>query len=523
MTAPKLDKNAVNIAAGSKWRKVPTYFLIAFVALMAIAILGSDSSVPGARKFWTSYLNGWSFALVLGLGGLWFTIVQHLVRAGWSVVVRRVAENAAYTLPFTALLGFPILFGPSAHHESEQAVVEVPASDFGKPCEFENPEDPENSALVEGCPGKQVCDMWTHTCRRPVKGGIEDPCVGPKNACMPGLVCVEGDGGQVCAEPESVDSMLPGSHHIYEWTHREVVASDPILSWKLPYLNERAAKLRFGIYLLIWALLSLRFVGWSRKQDTAKPVEAEALAHKQRFWSAAGLLALVLSLTFGGFDFLMSLDPHWFSTMFGVYFFNNAVISTFALLTITLHLLHKSGYLQGVVTQEHFHDLGKFLFGFTVFWTYIAFSQYFLIWYANIPEETHWFAYRGHGDWLSLSIFLVLGRFIFPFFGLLQRGYKRNSSILVWFAVFMLGMSVVELFWLVQPAYAHHMAEYYRGYDQWESYEYYSHYITIGITDLMIPAFACLFGWLFTNSLVKHPLVPVNDPRLAESMAHENF
>ena len=255
-----------------------------------------------------------------------------------------------------------------------------------------------------------------------------------------------------------------------------------------------------------------------------KSTEPEVYAHKQRRWSALGVIAFALTISFSAFDYLMSLDPHWFSTMFGVYFFTGCALTIFSFLVLILALLLRSGYLTNIVTNEHFHDLGKFMFGFTVFWTYISFSQYFLIWYANIPEETHWFAYRGHGDFLTISIGLVFLRFVLPFFILLRRPLKRNPNQLIIMAVWLLVMEIYELFWAIQPAYNHHLANHFKGIGNYEAAHYYETHALFGGTDIgmivcFIGVFLAVFGW----ALNKHALVPVNDPRLQESINHENF
>jgi hypothetical protein len=367
------------------------------------------------------------FALALGLGGLIFTVIQHLVRANWSIVVRRLAENAMFTLPFVALAGLPVLF--------------------------------------------------------------------------------------------------VGDHYAFPWAHTEHVIHDPMLSAKVAYLNESAFNVRFAVYLGIWSIVSLLFWKWSRDQDSVKTdEEAVNLAHKQRWLAPLSVVAFALSMTFGAFDFMMSLDPHWFSTIYGVYYFAGIMLTFHSLLVIIVFLLQRGGMLKGVVTPEHYHDLGKFMFGFTVFWTYIGFSQYFLIWYANIPEETNWFMYRAHGQWLNLSLLIVFGRFIIPFFLLLRRGWKRNPNYLVFMALFIVAMEFIDMFWLTQPAFAHHAAHNAHAIGDLALAEFFENHIPITSADVgfligFIGLFMALFGW----SLKTAKLVPIKDPRLEESLNHENF
>jgi hypothetical protein len=432
----ELKPSQIELKKGTIWTKLHIIgFVLAIVGLGAAYALKGDAEHSNP-KFWTSYLNAFMFALALALGGFFFTILQHLVRAGWSIVLRRLAEHMMIALPFVALFGLPILF--------------------------------------------------------------------------------------------------VGAHEIFEWSHTEVVENDPMLKAKVMFLNEGALRVRYAIYLGLWSVVAGAMWVWSRRQDKLKDEEEIAsITRKQRFLAAPALIVFAMSLTFGGFDFMMSLDPHWFSTMFGVYFFCGIALSAFAFLCLISYLLKRSGYLDGVVTVEHFHDLGKYMFGFTVFWTYIAFSQYFLIWYANIPEETYFFSYRGHGGWLTLSLILVFGRFVIPFFALLRRPLKRHPAGLTAMAVFFLVMQYVDLYWLVQPPYAHHRVHQYEHLaeehaDKASEYldlaHYFHEHVDFGAVDILclvgfIGVFLIPFGW----SLATRALVPVKDPRLAESVNFENF
>jgi hypothetical protein len=409
-----LEPSAVHLARGSVWRMLPIVGMI----LAAIGLGGAFAVKTGHEQhFWYSYLVAWYGFLAIGLGGLFFVIVQYLVRAGWSIAVRRLAENAMITLPVMCLLGLPIV--------------------------------------------------------------------------------------------------LLGAHDLYHWTHPEVMQHDPMLAAKASYLNEGFFKIRIGVYFAVWTLLALIFYRASVQGDR-DPAIAERNAARMRTFAAPALFLFALSLTFAAFDFLMSLDPHWFSTMFGVYYFAGTCLSIHAFLTLTAIFLRRAGYLKGVVTDEHYHDLGKYLFGFTVFYTYIAFSQYFLIWYANIPEETFWFRYRIEGDFLPLTYLLAIGRFPLPFFFLLPRGVKRWSGTLFVAATWILFMEFVDMYWLIQPVLAHHHAIAPGG----------DHHMTMHLGSLDGLTWLGMFGVFlgtFTFALGRSALVPVNDPRIAESVKFENF
>jgi hypothetical protein len=211
-----------------------------------------------------------------------------------------------------------------------------------------------------------------------------------------------------------------------------------------------------------------------------------------------------LTHTFAAFDWLMSLEPHWYSTIFGVYSFAGSLVAGFSFLAIGAVAMRRAGLLPDAFSTEHLHDLGKLLFAFTVFWAYIGFSQFFLIWYGNLPEETLFFRVRLDGGWRAVSILLAVGHFAVPFFFLLSRSVKRNASALVAASVWMLSMHLVDVYWLVLPSIHHQPAR-------------------PGVVDVAaLLAVGGAFVAAFGRALRGHPLVPVGDPRLPESLAFEN-
>ena len=149
-----------------------------------------------------------------------------------------------------------------------------------------------------------------------------------------------------------------------------------------------------------------------------------------RWWAPLSTLAFALSVTYAAFDWIMSLNPHWFSTMFGVIIFAGSMISAFAMLILLGTWLQKNAALSTTLTPGIFHDAGKLMWGFIIFWTYTSFSQYFLIWYGNIPEETEWYLIRMNGGWEKMGVLVIFGHFIFPFWVLLSRHMKRNRKVL---------------------------------------------------------------------------------------------
>ena len=196
-----------------------------------------------------------------------------------------------------------------------------------------------------------------------------------------------------------------GMHHIFVWTHADHVVGDPVLEGKASYLNIGFFLVRNLVALAIWIFFAKKMVGNSIAQDQSKDY---GLTVKNRFLAPIFLILFALTFTMASFDQMMSLDPHWFSTMFGIYCFAGGFYSVLALQTLIVIYLYKQGALQGVINENHLHDLGKFMFAFTVFWAYIGFSQFMLIWYANMPEETLYFLHRWEGGWKWVSIFLFL-------------------------------------------------------------------------------------------------------------------
>jgi hypothetical protein len=356
-----------------------------------------------AAQFYFSWLVAFLFFLSIGLGSLFFVLIHHATKAGWGVVVRRLAENTAACLPVLLLLFVPIYLGRA---------------------------------------------------------------------------------------------------DLYHWTDAETVAHDHLLEGKAAYLNVGGFVFRALVYFGLWSLLSLFFLRLSRRQDATGD---DGLSRQMIRWSGPAILVFALTLTFASFDWIMSLDPQWYSTMFGVYFFAGSVVSCFAFLCVLTLRLQDSGCLRGVLTLEHFHDLGKLLFAFTVFWAYIAFSQFFLIWYANLPEETAYYFHRTQGSWLAATRLLAVGHFVVPFFFLMPRSIKRRRPLLLLGAAWMLLMHWLDLYWLVMPN-LHREGLHLSLLDA-------TCFLAVGGIFL-----AALGGLLRSGALI-----PIRDPRLTESLSFENF
>ncbi|PQO41999.1 quinol:cytochrome C oxidoreductase [Blastopirellula marina] len=403
------DDDSIRISPA--WQSLRIVFLLGGVGLLLLAGVLGYSSDPS--YFFHSYLTSFVYFLSISLGALFFVPVHFLARAGWNVVVRRVAE-----LMMQAVIPLALLF----------VAILVP--------------------------------------------------------------------------------VLLGSDALFTWNNPALTTQgspdyDQLIAHKTPYLNWSFFAFRAVFYFGAWIFIARYFYNNSLKQDGTGDKKITLNLQKN---SALAVIAFALTVTFASFDWLMSLDPHWFSTIFGVYFFAGCALSFFATITIILVLLQGSGKLTGIVSKEHYHDLGKYTFGFTLFWGYIAFSQYLLIWYANIPEETEWYLRRQENGWAYVAIALLFGQFFIPFFGVMSRHVRRHKYALAGWAAFILVMHYVDLYYIIMPQVGDA-----NGAPQF------------GIVDI-----CCFLGFagVYISSLIwfatDRPLVPLKDPRLNESLALQN-
>lgn len=286
---------------------------------------------------------------------------------------------------------------------------------------------------------------------------------------------------------------------IYMWLSPEVVAKDSLLLHKAGYLNRPFLFSRLIIFSVIWIVLSYLLTKNSVLQDKTGD---ENLTHKNTKLSVAFIGLFAISFTFFSVDTLMSLEPHWFSTIFGVYSFAGMFQSTIAMLTLLVIYLMRKGMLKGFVNENHLHDLGKFLFGCTVLWAYIAFSQYMLVWYTNLPEEAVYYYHRSQHDWLWISLSLILFKFVVPFLFLLPRWVKRQEGTLVVISLLILIMQYVDIYWMTYPNY--NLEQAYFG------------WIEVGL----FVGFIGLFLHSVFRFLGTHPIIPQQDPRAHESKDH---
>lgn len=399
---------------------VKQYLQTCLVAGCALLLLGALLGV-GIDDNWSYLAHSWLlnffFYLTISMGCLFIVLIMHLVKAGWGVQIRRLAEILANNQLILVLLFIPIWFS-----------------------------------------------LWV------------------------------------------------GSSVMYEWVSPELVAEDELLAHKAPYLNFTFFTARVFIYFGVWWLLSRYYLSKSLQQDEDRDPEH---TKDMEWWSGPAVLAFALTLTFAAFDWLMSLDPHWFSTIYGVYIFAGCAVAGFATLILLCIILQHFGRLTDTITAEHYHDMGKLLFGFLFFWGYVAFSQYMLIWYANIPEETGWYLERidWSTTWPYTGIVIVIFGFFVPFLFLLSRWMKRVKVRLAFWAGYLLAFHWLDLAFNVMPGA--------KLYAQGEEvlFSFPVHFVDV-----------CLFfgmGLIYFGAALKAaehlPLIPKHDPRLGESLAFENY
>jgi hypothetical protein len=374
---------------------------------LAIGIVGLVASAGGyfvdSRQFFFSWLTAFVFWLTLGLGGLFFVMLHHLVDAKWSVVLRRIAENLMRATPIMVIFFVPLAFG---------------------------------------------------------------------------------------------------LHELYHWTHADAVANDPLLQSKAPYLNTWFFGIRTVFYFAVWSYLCVTLYRRSITQD--RKGHDQGMTARFRRISAPGMLLFAVTVTFASFDWLMSLDAHWYSTIFGAYVFSGLFLGSLAMITLIVMYLRRSGQLTDVITVEHYHDLGKLMFAFLIFWSYMAFSQYFLQWYANIPEETIWYRHRWEGGWKAISLVIVFGHFVIPFFLMLTRAAKRSPAVLTCLGLWLLAVHFIDIHWLVLPNLHQHSAH-----PSW--------------MDLStLAGIGGVFLWYLHRVFVSSKVIAVNDPGLEASVKFTN-
>ncbi len=297
--------------------------------------------------------------------------------------------------------------------------------------------------------------------------------------------------------------LLFGLSRVYLWAQPEAVEHDVILQAKHPYLNVPFFAARAIFYFLVWTALAHFLSKWSLELDGHR--ESLHISRRLRSLAGPGLVLMGLTITFSSVDWAMSLDPHWFSTVYGLMFMVGQVLSAMALVIVVLALFAHDAPLMSVARPSVVHDLGKLMLAFIMLWAYLHLSQFLITWSGNLPEEIPWYLRRMHGGWQFVGLFLVVFHFALPFLLLLSRDLKRDARLLACLAAFVLFTRLVDLFWMIAPNLQ-------GGHGGHEGLGLTVHWLDfaapIGMGGLWIASFA--------RELAGRPLLPLGEPELAE-------
>jgi len=296
---------------------------------------------------------------------------------------------------------------------------------------------------------------------------------------------------------------LLGMSRLYPWAQPDQVAADPLLQYKHAYLNPGFFSVRAVVYFAIWFGLAFFLNKWSEQQDRTGDAR---LALRMESLSAPGLILWGIAVTFSSVDWVMSLEPHWFSTIYGMIFMMAAALAAMSFVVFTLRMLSDSDPLRDSVTPNQYNDLGNLMLAFVMLWAYLSFSQFLIIWSGNIKDEIPWYISRAFGGWGKVAAVLLLLHFAAPFFLLLQRGVKRRLRRLSMVAGLLMVLSLVDVYWLVAPAYD--PAGPSMNLDRW-------------LDLLAVAGVGGVWVGAFCRQLKKQPLLPLHDPRF-EGVALEH-
>lgn len=469
----KLDESLLRIPPKSRWGQIwKVAAVLAVIGLGLTVVYGTADP----RRFAYSYTFAFLTFMVLGLGSLFFVMVQHLAAASWSASVRRTAEFGMIGLPVLLVLWVPIWFQKDELYEWSTHVSHGAEHGGGDHGEGSHGDDEHAESLL----GASLAQAQDH--------GDDGHGDDADHGAAAGHV--EGGHGD------------DGGHGAGAHSGPEHELHGELLDHKAGYLNVGFWTVRSIVYLLIWTLLALVYFRWSTQQDESKD---PALTRKMRGLAPVAMLLFGLSLTFAAFDWVMSLEPTWYSTIYGVCVFASGAVAAHAFVIVVTLSLKNAGLIGDAVNAEHYHDLGKLLFGFIVFWAYVSFSQMMLQWYAGIPEEAIYYHHRWNdGGWATYSMFLLFGFFVMPFLFLISRVIKRNLSLVALGASWMLVMTVVNAYWYVLPVHD-------PGHLSFHVLDV-STLFLVGGTYLAVVAFM----------MNRHRLIAVGDPTLPRALHHEN-
>ncbi len=288
-----------------------------------------------------------------------------------------------------------------------------------------------------------------------------------------------------------------GTGTLYEWTHADLLAHDAVVQHKAPYLNLPFFFARAAVYFTVWIGLGRLFSAWSQQQDRGHD---EARASKVHVAACVGILLYAVTMTFASIDWVMSIDVHWFSHIYGVIWAGGYLLTGFVLMIMVAGSIADRPPFSTVITPDRFHDLGKFTMAFIMLWAYFTLSQYLIIWAGNLPEEVPWYLNRMAGGWQHWGTTLILFHFAVPFIILLSRSIKRTPQQLTKVAFALFVFRYVDAYWLIMPSY--HPGDL--------TFSWINIATTAGIGGLWF--------WMFVGQLKDHPLFAYNEPILATEL-----
>jgi len=295
--------------------------------------------------------------------------------------------------------------------------------------------------------------------------------------------------------------LLLGLHDLYEWTHADVVAKDHILQAKAGYLNVPFFIVRAAIYFAVWLTLAFFLLKWSREQDRGP---SPVLEDRLRKLSGGGVIACGLAMTFAAFDWMMSLEPHWFSTIYGLIFITSSALGSMSFVVLSAYRLSAREAFRAVFARSILNDLGNLMLAFVMVFAYLSFSQLLIIWSANLPEEIPWYLHRISGGWSVVAIALTVFYFVVPFLLLLGRRNKQLHRRLATLAAAILVARLLDVFFLIGPA-------------------FYRERLTVHWMDVAaVVGVGGIFVWLFVWRLGMRPVLPAGDPELAPALARQH-
>ena len=437
---------------------------------MVLAIAGGVLALvtAGPDRLGYAYLFGLFTTATFMLGGLFLVLIQFLTASHWGVSSRRIAEVIMSGAPIVALLALPFVGGVA----------------LGKIDIY----DEWQSAAAHGAHGEEHGDSDSHS------DGESESEEGEHGMLQLGASVAQAqDHG--AKQDDHGDAAAHEEGHAH--TPQETALHHEIVAQKTGYLNTQGWTTRAIVYVVIWSLIALAYFGWSRRQDEDRDPK-----HTLRMQSLAApsLILFGGTLTFAAFDWMMSLEAAWFSTIYGVVIFAGSAVAILAATILIGLSFYKRGLTGDAITPVHFHDLAKLMFGFVCFWTYVSFSQWMLIWYAGIPEEATWFARRWVGGWQFVAYLLIFGHFVAPFVLLISRVQKLALRWLQVMCFWVILMHIVDIYWFILPQ---------------------AGGFAVSPADIGALLFVggVFFAYVFWQ-LGRVPLVPVGDPRLPKSLHH---